>query len=153
MFRHQGYGSGKIFLPLLRTLAGQAIDEIQREVFKPGLPGCFHSGGDLLHGMDPADVLEFCVAGGLHPQGQPVESGLAQGFERLPVTGRLRIGFQGDLRVLGHVIPLGDGFEQGGQALGTQETGSSAPKIDGVDLMAGGGGRGLPSEWAHRAST
>lgn len=128
MLRRQGHGGGKVFLPLLRTLAGETVNEIQGEVFKPGFPGGFHGCGDLRHGMYPADVLEFCVAGGLHAQGQPVESGLAQRLECFPVTGGLRVGFQGDLRVLGHVIPLADGFEQGGQALDTQKAGVPPPK-------------------------
>ena len=78
-----------------------------------------------------------------HAQGQPVESGLAQRLECFPVAGGFRVGFQGDLRVLGHVIPLADGFEQGGQALDTQKAGGAAAEIDGVDLMRGGGGRGF----------
>ena len=143
VLRRQGHGGGKVFLPLLRTLAGETVNEIQGEVFKPGFPGGFHGCGDLRHGMYPADVLEFCVAGGLHAQGQPVESGLAQRLECFPVAGGFRVGFQGDLRVLGHVIPLADGFEQGGQALDTQKAGGAAAEIDGVDLMRGGGGCGF----------
>ena len=106
MLRVQSYGSGEIFHPSLLRLVGQTINEVQRQILNLGFPGSLHRLLDLLHGVDPADGSQLLVAGGLHPQGDPVEAAAPQGAESFPIPGGVRVGLQSDLRVAGHLITL-----------------------------------------------
>ena len=106
MLRVQSYGSGEIFHPSLLRLVGQTINEVQRQILNLGLPGSLHRLLHLGKGMDAADGLQFLVAGGLHPQGDPVEAATPQGAESFPIPGGVRVGLQSDLRVTGHLITL-----------------------------------------------
>ena len=140
MIRGQGGGSRQVFPPLAQGLMGQAVDEIQGEVFKFRLPGGVHGGLYLIHGVDAANLRQFPVVGGLHPQGQAVEPCPPEGPEGLPVPGGVRIGLQGDFRPPGDGIAFQNGFQDFDQPFFPQIAGGSAAEINGVHQIPGGKG-------------
>ena len=78
MLRRQVHGGGEVGLPPLHGLPRQTVDEVQGQVVDLRLAGGLHGGADLLHGVDPADLPQFLVAGGLHSQGDAVDARLSQ---------------------------------------------------------------------------
>ena len=124
--------------PPRQVLAGQAVDEIQGEAFDPGPPG---RGCGLLRlgeGVGPAQRAQHTVVRRLHPQGQPVHPGPAQGAEGPPVPGAVRVGLQGDLRVPGQAVVLFYGFEDLPQPLLPQIGRGAAAQVHAVHGVGGG---------------
>ena len=149
MLGRQGDGGLQIPLPTLQRLVGQAVDEVQREVFEPGLPGGVHRLADLVHGMDTADLPELGVVRRLHAERDPVEARLAEGPQGLPVPGGVGVGLQGDLGVLRHMVALVDALQDLPQPLLPQEGGRAAAEVDGVHAVLrrlGGGLRQVGDE-------
>ena len=143
VLRGQADGGRQIFLPALHGLVGQAVNEVQGQIVKFGLPGGLHGGLHLLHGVDATDLRQFRVAGGLHAQGQPVESGFPESPQGLPVAGGVGVGLQSDLRVLGNLVFFQNELQNFHQPLFPQIAGGAAAEVDGVHQMAGGKGGGL----------
>ena len=137
MLRVQGHGGGQVLHPPLLGLARQAVDQVQGQIFDLGLSGGLHRLPHLLRCVDPADGLQFLIAGGLHPQGDAVEPRPPQGPEGLPVSGRIRVGLKGDLRVLSHMVPLFDDLQDFAQPLFPQIAGGAAAEIHGVHRVGG----------------
>ena len=94
----------------------------------------------LAEGVRPAEVLQFAVVGGLHPQGDAVGPGPAQG-DQIPAVYAVRVALYGDLRVLGQIEALADQPQQLFQAAAAIKAGRTAAEIDGIHLPAAGQGR------------
>ena len=143
MLRVQRHGGGEVFHPPLLRLAGQAVDQIQRQILELGFSGGLHRLLHLLHGMDAADGLQFLVAGGLHPQRDAVEACPPQSPEGFPVPGGIGVGLKGDLRVPFHLIALFNGFQDPAQPFFSQIAGGAAAEINRVHGVGCGKGRGF----------
>ena len=136
MLGAQVHGGPEVVLPALQGLVRQTVNEVQRHVGDLGLPGGGHGVADLLEGVDAAQAAQLLVVGGLHPQGDAVEAPAAQGAERLPVPGGVRVGLEGDLGVFVQVVVLFHGLEQAAQPLGAQVGGGAAAEIHRVHPVA-----------------
>ena len=124
--------------PAVHGLAGQAVDQVQGEVFQLGLAGGGNSTVPLLHRVGAAGRFQLRRTGRLHPQGDPVEARPPQAPQR-PGVGAVRVGFKGDFRVLLHTVVLPDRRQQLLQPLSAIVAGRAAPKIDRVYREAPGG--------------
>ena len=131
MFRLQRQNVFHCILPAGNRLNRQTINQVQRQVGKAGLSRGGHGPVPLLHGVGTVDGGQLRRAGRLYPQGNPVEARLSQGLQRLEVRA-VRVGLEGDLRVLVYNIVPFDGCQQLPQALFTIEGGGAAAEIDGV---------------------
>ena len=129
-------------LPAGHILTGQAVDQVQSEVFDLGLPDGGHRLPGLLPGVGPVEGLQLVVVGRLHPQRDPVHARPAQADHALFVHA-VRVGFQGDLGVARHLKAFFYGGEELPQALFPVKTGGAAAEIDGVHQIALGLGSRL----------
>ena len=142
MLGNEGQGVLHGGLPLLHGLAGQAVNQVQREIFKPGLLGGGHRLVRLPGAVGTVDRLQLRWAGRLHAQGQAVEARLPQALQGLQIHA-VRVGLQGDLRPLLHGKQLLNGRQQLPQPLVPVKAGGAAAEVDGVHGNPLGQGRGL----------
>ena len=93
--------------------------------------------------MYPADAPQQLVIRRLRAQGNTVKARLTQGPQGLPVLGAVGVGFQGDLRVGGHMIALFHGFQQLYQPFFPQIAGGAAAEVHRIHRVGGAPGRHL----------
>ncbi len=84
------------------------------------------------------------------PRDSRLKPASPQGAQFLPVPGGVRVGLQGDLRLLVQAVLLLDGFEQPDEPLGPQIAGRAAAEVHRVHLVSGGKGGGLRQMGAQR---
>ena len=144
-FLHRG-------LPALHALARQAVDQVQGQVADLPPADGLHRRLRLGEGVDPADGPQLPVVGGLNPQGDPVDPRPAQGADRPFVRQTVRVGLQGDLRVLRHLVAVKHGFQYFLQPLHPQVGGGAAAKVHRVHRVGpapGGQLLQLPDQGGH----
>ena len=128
--------------PPRHILVGQAVDQIQADVFDLGLSGCGHRPLGLLEGMGAVQAVQLTVVGGLDAQGDTVYPRPPEGLKHLLIH-TVRVALHGNLRVLGQIEALGHGFEHLPQPLLPVKAGGAAAEVYSVHLPAPGEGRGL----------
>ena len=149
MLGDQGQGVLHRSLPAVHGLAGQAVDQIQRDVVQLGLPGGRHRLVHLSDGVGAVDGLQLLGAAGLHPQRQAVDPRLPQAAQGTQVHA-VRVCLHRDLCVLLHLKKLAQGGEQLLDAPGPVPAGGAPAEIDGVYRDALGQGRSLPDVGQQR---
>ena len=106
MLRLQRHGSaqggGKAFHSLFR----KTVDQVKAHVFEFGFPCGIHRRAHLLESMDPAHSAQLSFDGGLHAQGNTVETCPAQGAQGAPISGAVGVRLQRDFSILGKDIVL-----------------------------------------------
>ena len=129
--------------PLIQRLTRQAVDQVHAQIADAGSADGLGRLPDLVEGVDTPDAAQQVVIGGLDAQGDAVHPGPAQGAQGLYVTGGVRVGLHGDLRVAADIVPLADGLEDGLETGRAQVGGRAAADIHRVRLMGGGLGSDL----------
>ena len=99
--------------------------------------------------MGPAQLFQHLVIVGLDAEAHPVEALGPEPVEQLVGDG-IGIALEGDLGAIVHIKVPADGGHDDGKAVGTEEAGGAAAKVDGVHLIAGGQLAGLLDVVAHR---
>ena len=136
----KGDGLGHGGLPALQGLAGEAVNEVQGDVFELGLSGGAHRLDRLLRRVGAAHGLQFPVLGGLHPDRQPVKAPGAELGKHFQADA-VRVGLQGDFRVPVQLIIFLHRRQQGQQAFFSEQAGGAAAEIHGIHRAVGGAGR------------
>ena len=150
VLRLQGQGGLHRGVPVFFRLAGEAVDEIQVQVFDFGVPcapdGLFH----LPERVGAVDGGKLFVAGGLHPYGQPVHPCPPQAAEHFFIHA-VRIGLQGEFHILGQGEPLFQGGYQLQQAFFPIPGWGAAADVDAVHHLLFGTGGGVQDLLEQRA--
>ena len=120
--------------PVALGLAGQTVDQVERDVVKAGLARVLIGLLRLLEIVPPPDELEQIVVRGLHADRKAVHALLAQKLERVE-AGRIGVAFDGDLAVDAHVSVELEGVEELGELVRAVKAGRAAAEIDAVHLI------------------
>ena len=92
--------------------------------------------------MGTAQLFQQFVVIGLDAQADPIEAFGLQPAKQM-LGGGVRIGFKGDLGVIGHVKGTAHSGENGSHTFRAEESGGAAAKIDGVYPVVGRQSAGL----------
>ena len=118
-----------------RRAAGQAVDEIETDVVKPGGAGIFHGHLHLVEAVAAADHFQDIIVGRLHADAQAVEARLVQGAQVVQADA-VRIDLDRHLRALEQAAGGLDGVEQLDEARRAVKARRAAAKVDRVNGMA-----------------
>src|SRR5690554_518414 len=100
MLRRQREATLQISQGQFGCLPRQAMHQVEVEIVETGGSGLLHRGHSILSAMNTPQCLELLQMEALHPQGEPIDTGLSV-TEKTATLKRTRVGFQSDLDVIG----------------------------------------------------
>ena len=136
VLRAQSDRLGERVRPVAAGLAGQAVDEIEADVVKPGGAGIFHGHLHLVEAVAAADHFQDIIVGRLHADAQAVEARLVQGAQVVQADA-VRIDLDRHLRALEQAAGGLDGVEQLDEARRAVKARRAAAEIHRVDVRRG----------------